>query len=84
MLDNSPTHGLWARTAPEAPPCPPLSGKVEADVTIIGAGYTGVSAALSLAEAGKSVVVLDAHQPGWGCSGRNGGQVNPGLKLDID
>lgn len=53
-------------------------------MAIIGAGYTGISAALSLAEAGMAAVVLDAHQPGWGCSGRNGGQVNPGLKLEFD
>ena len=45
---------------------------------IVGAGYTGCSAALHLAREGKNVRVLDTAEPGWGCSGRNGGQVNPG------
>ena len=69
---------LWAATAPPGPRCPPLDADESADVVVIGAGYTGLSAALHLAEAGKSVRVLDAGEPGWGCSGRNGGQVNPG------
>ena len=75
---------LWAATAPPAPPLTPASGEVRADVAIIGAGYTGLSAALHLAEAGADVVVLDAAYPGFGASGRNGGQVIPGLKYDPD
>ncbi|ATJ89635.1 FAD-dependent oxidoreductase [Acetobacter senegalensis] len=59
---------------------PPLDGPVRADVAIVGAGLTGLSTALHLAEQGASVIVLEAEQPGWGASGRNGGQVNPGLK----
>lgn len=51
---------------------------------IIGGGFTGLSAALHLAEQGVDVVVLEANEPGWGASGRNGGQVNPGLKHDPD
>ena len=51
---------------------------------MVGAGYTGLSAALHLAERGADVVVLDAAEPGWGASGRNGGQVIPGLKHDPD
>ena len=51
---------------------------------MVGAGYTGLSAALHLAERGADVVVLDAAEPGWGGSGRNGGQVIPGLKDDPD
>ncbi|MCZ4282367.1 FAD-binding oxidoreductase [Kiloniella laminariae] len=50
---------------------------VQADVVIVGAGYTGLSAALTLARAGRSVVVLDAERPGWGCSARNGGLLGP-------
>lgn len=50
-----------------------LSGAAQADIAIIGAGFTGLSAALHLAEAGADVVVLEANQPGWGASGRNGG-----------
>ena len=82
--DNSNTHGLWAATAPPPPDCPPLIGREECDVAIIGAGYTGVSAALFLAEGNLAVRVLDTREPGWGCSGRNGGQINPGWKLDLD
>src|SRR5258705_6593922 len=48
------------------------------DVAIIGAGYTGLSAALTLARAGKSVVVLDATAPGWGASSRSGGMIGHG------
>ena len=69
---------LWAATAMDAPACPPLADHVETEVVIVGAGFTGLSAALHLAAAGKKVVVLDNREPGFGCSGRNGGQVNPG------
>lgn len=73
---------LWAATAPSAPPTPALAESVRCDVLVIGGGYTGLSAALHLAEAGADVRVLEAQQPGWGASGRNGGQVNPTLKHD--
>lgn len=63
---------------------PPLAGQLRVETAIIGAGFTGLSAALHLAEAGRAVAVLDTHAPGWGASGRNGGQVNPGLKPDPD
>ena len=59
-----------------------LEESIEADVCIIGAGYTGLSCALHLAEAGLKVVLLDAHRPGWGASGRNGGQVASGQRVD--
>lgn len=77
-------NSLWTATANPAKHYPPLRGKVECDVAVIGAGFTGLSAAVHLAERGKSVTVLDTHEPGWGASGRNGGQVNPGLKEDPD
>ncbi|GHF57001.1 NAD(P)/FAD-dependent oxidoreductase [Seohaeicola zhoushanensis] len=73
---------LWSATANPAPDCPPLVTETDADVVVIGGGYTGLSAALRLAEAGRSVALLEAESPGWGASGRNGGQVNPGLKED--
>lgn len=72
----------YAATAVPAPEHPPLRGQVRADVAIIGAGYTGMSAALHLAQAGLSVVVLEAHRIGWGASGRNGGQVGSGQRRD--
>lgn len=74
-------HGLWAKTAPAAPPTRPLAGMARADVAIVGAGYTGLSAALHLAEAGARVVVLEASTVGHGGSGRNAGLVNAGLWL---
>ena len=58
-----------------------LTDDVESDVVIVGAGFTGLLAALHLAEAGLSVVVLEAKEIGWGASGRNGGQVNPAFDV---
>lgn len=71
---------LWSATANQAQKRFALVGSIEADTVIIGGGFTGLSAALDLAQTGQSVVVLEAETPGWGASGRNGGQVNPGLK----
>ena len=75
---------LWAATASPAPATPPLAGEKHADVAVIGGGYTGLSAALHLAEAGADVAVLEAAEPGWGASGRNNGQINPSHRLDPD
>ena len=72
---------LWAATAETAPDCPPLRGIEEAEVVIVGGGFTGLSAALHLAESGVTVRLLEAAEPGWGASGRNGGQINPGWKI---
>lgn len=77
-------NSLWRATATAASDTPPLQGDATADVAIVGAGYTGLSAALHLAEAGIDVALLDRHAPGWGASGRNGGMVIPGLKEDPD
>lgn len=73
---------LWAATANPSPDRPALEGDMETDCVVIGAGFNGLSAALHLAEAGRRVIVLEANTPGWGASGRNGGQVNPGLKAN--
>ncbi|MGV8938491.1 MAG: NAD(P)/FAD-dependent oxidoreductase [Allorhizobium sp.] len=61
-----------------------LEGGIEADVCIIGAGFTGMSAALQLAETGFSVVVLEGERIGFGASGRNGGQIVNGYSRDLD
>lgn len=74
----------YAATANPAPERPPLQGQVQADVCVIGAGYTGLSAALHLAEAGFKVVVLEANRVGWGASGRNGGQIVHSYSRDVD
>jgi glycine/D-amino acid oxidase-like deaminating enzyme len=73
---------VWEETAVPSPAIPPLAGAHEAKVLVVGAGYLGLSAALHLGEAGVDVIVVDAETPGWGASGRNGGQVIPGLKHD--
>lgn len=70
---------LWAATAPPRAPAPPLTGPVETDTVVIGAGFSGLSAALHLARAGRDVVVLEGQAVGWGASGRNNGQVIPTL-----
>jgi glycine/D-amino acid oxidase-like deaminating enzyme len=70
-------ESLWSATAAPAPDCPALRNDVETDIAIVGAGYCGLSAALHLAEAGKDVTVLEAHEPGWGASGRNAGHCTP-------
>ncbi len=75
---------LWAATAGPAPETPALQGEHRFDVAIVGGGFTGLSAALHMAELGAKPVVLEAAEPGWGASGRNGGQVIPGLKWDPD
>lgn len=73
---------LYADTAVAAPDTQPLGQDATARVVIVGAGFTGLSAALHLAEAGIEAIVVEANAIGWGASGRNGGQVNPGLKWD--
>ncbi|MFN0022694.1 MAG: NAD(P)/FAD-dependent oxidoreductase [Parvularculaceae bacterium] len=68
----------YAATAHSSPDRAALVGSIEADVCIIGGGFTGVASALTLAGRGRSVVLLEAQRIGWGASGRNGGQVLPG------
>ncbi len=81
---SRPPPGLWAATAAPAPPTPALAESIHTDVAVVGGGFTGLSTALHLAEAGVACRVLEAGEPGWGASGRNGGQVNPTLKHDPD
>ncbi len=72
----------YAATATPLDPFPVHQGQTTADVCIIGGGYMGLSAALHLAEAGHDVVLIDAHRVGFGASGRNGGQVGSGQRVD--
>src|SRR5258707_10404168 len=72
-------NSLWAAVTPPGPDLPELIGADEADVVVIGAGFTGLSTALHLREAGVDVAIVEAMEPGWGASGRNNGQVIPTL-----
>src|SRR4029078_9918245 len=70
---------LGAAVTPRGPQLPELIGTQQADVIVIGAGFTGLSTALHLREAGVDVAIVEAAEPGWGASGRNNGQVIPTL-----
>ncbi len=70
-------NSLWRASATPFEDVSSLTKNVATDIAIVGAGFTGLSTALHLAENEIESVVIDKHQPGWGCSGRNGGQVNP-------
>jgi glycine/D-amino acid oxidase-like deaminating enzyme len=72
-------QSLWAAVTPPGPELPQLVGAEQADVVIIGAGFTGLSTALHLREAGVDVAIIEAAEPGFGGSGRNNGQVIPTL-----
>lgn len=77
--------GSWyAATATPLDRFAPLKGAIKADVCIIGGGYTGLSAALHLAQAGRDVVLLEAQRLGFGASGRNGGQLGTGQRAEQD
>ena len=72
----------YAASAHDTPERPRAADDRDVDVCVIGAGYTGLNAALELAARGFDTVVLEAHRVGWGASGRNGGQVGSGHRLD--
>lgn len=78
------TSSYYADTRNDVRDRPPLEGAVTADVCIVGAGFSGISSALHLAEAGFKVVVLEAARMGYGASGRNGGQLVNSYSRDID
>ncbi|UJW74976.1 NAD(P)/FAD-dependent oxidoreductase [Rhizobium sp. SL42] len=79
MLNDPRSHGLWEKTAPAAPKTTKLVGDHKADVVIVGGGYTGLSAALHLAESGTSVILLEGKEIGFGGAGRNVGLINAGM-----
>jgi len=64
--------------------CPPLAGELQADVCVVGGGFSGLNTAIELAERGFSVVLLEARQIGWGASGRNGGQLIRGVGHQVE
>ncbi|MFC5504231.1 MULTISPECIES: NAD(P)/FAD-dependent oxidoreductase [Hyphomicrobiales] len=74
---------LWGATATPLRPFRALTGDTQADVVIIGAGYTGLSAAHHLTQSGLSSIVLEANRPGWGASGRNGGVITAKFRLSF-
>ena len=73
------TNSYYAATVNETTDYSPLAGTEEADVCVVGGGFTGVATALTLAERGYSVAVVEANRVGWGASGRNGGQLINGI-----
>ena len=78
----SPDPYWWNRTPRAALPDAGLPDAC--DVAVVGAGYTGLSAALQIARGGRDVLVLDAHDAGWGCSTRNGGQISTSVKQPLE
>ncbi|MEO0484639.1 MAG: FAD-binding oxidoreductase [Pseudomonadota bacterium] len=72
----------YAATTDLPPPRPALAGVAQADVAVLGAGFTGLTCALELARKGYSVAVVEAHRAGFGASGRNGGQIGSGFNMD--
>lgn len=74
---------LWGATATPLRAFPALQDDAQTDVVIIGAGYTGLSAAHHLAQSGLSSIVLEANRPGWGASGRNGGVITAKFRLSF-
>lgn len=75
-------NSWYAATATPHTPYGPLKGTQQADVVVIGGGYTGLSAALHLVKAGRDVVLLEAQRVGFGASGRNGGQLGSGQRVE--
>lgn len=84
MTEAGHVASYYAATAHRQDARPALRGAERADICVIGAGFTGISAALELAERGFSVIVLEAARVGFGASGRNGGQIVNGYSRPLD
>ena len=84
LSDRNSPPAVYVRAAPEPLAAGPVEGPFRASVVVVGGGFTGISAALHLAEAGAEVAVLEAKDVGWGASGRAFGQVVPYLKIGED
>ena len=81
--DGSHTASYYAASANPSPDRPALTGAQQVDVCVVGAGYSGLSTALHLAEKGHKVAILEGARVGWGASGRNGGQIVNGLNASL-
>jgi gamma-glutamylputrescine oxidase len=81
--DGSHTTSYYAASANPSPERPELQGDHEIDVCIVGAGYSGLSTGLHLAEKGYKVAIIEGARVGWGASGRNGGQIVNGLNASL-
>jgi len=81
--DGSHTKSYYAASANPAPERPALEGDLETDICIVGAGYSGLSTGLHLAEKGYKVAIIEGARVGWGASGRNGGQIVNGLNASL-
>jgi glycine/D-amino acid oxidase-like deaminating enzyme len=84
MVRSLRERSCWSDTVGLLPAQPPVSLPDRVDVAIVGAGFTGLSAALVLAKRGASVAVLESHTVGWGASSRNGGMALTGLKRPVE
>ncbi len=84
MTAEAHVNSWYAASANRSLSFPPLQGEIEADVCIVGGGYTGLSSAIHLRDKGYSVAVLEANRVAWGASGRNGGHCSTGQRADQD
>jgi len=84
MKPQAHTGSYYAATVNDETDFPPLQGEQHADICVIGAGFTGISTALHLAERGYNVHVVEANRVGWGATGRNGGQMIGGISGEVN
>src|SRR5271169_3015120 len=83
-LEIEAPHCLYTATAIAPMAAPKLTANLRVEILVVGGGYSGLSTALHRAERVHSIALLEAQEPGFGAAGRNGGQVNAGLKYEPD